>query len=570
MSPPNPTTANNLQLENVKSQIKMKLKQYNSMQMEYNQLLQSSIKSRSEEGSPNWKKAMKTDILFLSTIGDYFWGSRGNGDVFSCPKPCDGEITTTSKSAYNVSTDGKNVYLAGRDNTLAKRPADPNAPGDWTPVPTPTVFYFILSTPDTPGAAFGNKLWGLDGEKKLYVCDKPCKDSKDWTIVKTTSVPYVHQMTVDDDYIWVLSTDGAPGAPSSIYKQKLSCGITGADKWEEVITDKDVSLSWLDATNSKYLTATSDQGFLYQCEKPCSDGNWRKIDSKPNDKSIFTVSGVPDNETIYANTQVDGTWSYDANSVFTSKYSWNDQENKNAGGADIANNKEWSLLGSVDTLEECKEKAAASNDTFSRIVYYTPQYSGDQGKSKSCYGLFYNPDSENSQTPSSLTDMQNVVTSNPPDGVSKIGGKKAYQLLENMQNVQKGIADLIDSIEATKQKVQLSQGPTASMNELTETLNRNRGLINETLLKSNVFAKEEIASLKENTSYLHYLIWLVMSIVCIGLAIYLVRNDGATVPRIVYVLLAFFILYNLQAYFFAFTDTTRGLLGSVSSTLYSG
>ena len=256
--------------------------------------------------------------------------------------------------------------------------------------------------------------------------------------------------------------------------------------------------------------------------------------------------------------------------MFTSKYSWNDQENKNAGGADIANNKEWSLLGSVDTLEECKEKAAASNDTFSRIVYYTPQYSGDQGKSKSCYGLFYNPDSENSQTPSSLTDMQNVVTSNPPDGVSKIGGKKAYQLLENMQNVQKGIADLIDSIEATKQKVQLSQGPTASMNELTETLNRNRGLINETLLKSNVFAKEEIASLKENTSYLHYLIWLVMSIVCIGLAIYLVRNDGATVPRIVYVLLAFFILYNLQAYFFAFTDTTRGLLGSVSSTLYSG
>ena len=539
------------------------------MQMEYNQLLQTSMKSRAQEGSPNWKKSIKTDALFLSTVGDWFWGSRGNGDVFSCPKPCDGEVSTISKTAYMVSTDGKEVYIAGKDNTLAKRPADPNAPGDWTPIPTPSVFAMIVSTPDTPGAPYGNKLWGVDMQKKLYVCDKPCKEAKDWTEVRTTSVPHIYMISVDDENVWVLSSDGSPGAQGTIYKQKLSCNIASADKWEKVIMDDNLSVSWLDATNQKYITAVSSLGFLYQCEKPCSDGKWKKIDSKPNDKIIFTVTGVPDNETIYANTLVDGSWSYDANSIFSSKYSWTDQKDKNAGGTDISTNKEWTLLGSVDTLEECQEKATSSNDTFSRIVYYTPQYSGDQGKAKSCYGMFYN-NSESGSTPTATTDMQNVITSNAPDGVSKIGGKKAYQLLQNMQGVQKSIADLIDSIEETKQKIELSRDPTVSMNELTETLNRNKGLINETLLKSNVFAKEEIASLKENTSYLHYIVWLLLSVLCIGLSVYLVRNDGSTIPRVVYILLTFFILYNLQAYFFAFADTTRGLLGSVTSTLYSG
>lgn len=563
--------SSNLDVQNTKSKIKMKLKQYNSMQLEYNQLLQSTVQSQSKQGSPQWKQAIKTsDVMFLSTIGDWFWGTKSSGDVFSCKKPCDGDLTPASKQAYTVSTDGTDVYLAGRDNTLAKRPADPNAPGDWTTIPTPSVFAYIVSTPDTPGAAFSNKLWGVDMSNKLYVCDKPCKEADDWSEVKTTNVPRITWISVDNDYIWAVSSDGGPGSVGTVYKQKLSCGITGADKWQKVADNGEgTSFTNVDASNLKYVTATSNLGFVYQCEKPCDDGKWKKIDSKPDDKAVLFATGIPGNDEIYASTAVEGVWSYDTNQVFSKEYSWTEQKNKNAGGSDIGSNKDWALLGSVDTLEECKQKASTSQDTYSSIVYYTPQYSGDAGKAKSCYGMVYGSGSGSGAAPADMENMDNVITSTAPDGVSKIGGKKAHQLLQNMQGVQDELAKLIDNMEEKNIIEKMRSPPSSNMTALTESLNRNKGLINETLLKSNIFAKEEIAGLKENTSYMAYITWLILGIITIILSIHLVRNDAASVPFIVYVLLAVFILYNIRAYFFAFTDTSSGLLGSVTKTLSS-
>lgn len=563
--------SSNLDVQNTKSKIKMKLKQYNSMQMEYNQMLQSTVQSQSKEGSPQWKQAIKTsDVMFLSTIGDWFWGTKSSGDVFSCKKPCDGDLLPASKQAYTISTDGTDVYIAGRDNTLAKRPADPNAPGDWTAIPTPSVFAYIVSTPDTPGAAFSNKLWGVDMSNKLYVCDKPCKEADDWSEVKTTNVPRITWISVDNDYIWAVSSDGGPDSVGTVYKQKLSCGITGADKWQKVADNGDgTSFTNVDASNLKYVTATSNLGFVYQCEKPCDDGKWKKIDSKPDDKAVLVATGIPGNDEIYASTAIDGVWSYDTNQVFSKEYSWTEQKNKNAGGSDIGSNKDWTLLGSVDTLEECKQKASTSEDTYSSIVYYTPQYSGDAGKAKSCYGMVYGSGSGSSVAPADMENMENVITSIPPDGVSKIGGKKANQLLQNMQGVQEELAKLIDNLEQENVSEKMRSPPSSNMTALTESLNRNKGLINETLLKSNIFAKEEIAGLKENTSFMAYITWLILGIITIILSIHLVRNDAASVPFIVYVLLAVFILYNIRAYFFAFTDTSSSLLGSVAKTLSS-
>lgn len=563
--------SSNLDVQNTKSKIKMKLKQYNSMQMEYNQLLQSTVQSQSKEGSPQWKQAIKTsDVMFLSTIGDWFWGTKSSGDVFSCKKPCDGDLLPASKQAYTVSTDGTDVYIAGKDNTLAKRPADPNAPGDWSTIPTPTVFQFIVSTPDSPSAAFSNKLWGLDAaNSKLYVCDKPCKDASDWTEVKTTNIPKISWISVDNDYIWALSS-GAGAGEGTVYKQELSCGIASADKWQKVEDKADGSIfTSVEASNMKYVTATSNLGFVYQCEKPCDDGNWKKIDSKPDDKGALLATGVPGNDEILASTAIDGVWSYDTNQVFSKEYSWTEQKNKNAGGSDIGSNKDWTLLGSVDTLEECKQKASTSEDTYSSIVYYTPQYSGDAGKAKSCYGMVYGSGSGSSVAPADMENMENVITSIPPDGVSKIGGKKANQLLQNMQGVQEELAKLIDNLEQENVSEKMRSPPSSNMTALTESLNRNKGLINETLLKSNIFAKEEIAGLKENTSFMAYITWLILGIITIILSIHLVRNDAASVPSIVYVLLAVFILYNIRAYFFAFTDTSSSLLGSVTKTLSS-
>jgi hypothetical protein len=561
-------SSSNLDVHNTKSKIKMKLKQYNSMQLEYNQMLQSSVQSQSKQQLPPWKHAIKTnDVMFLSTIGEWFWGTKSSGDVFACKKPCDGDLIPISKQAYTVSTDGTDVYVAGKDNTLAKRPADPNAPGDWTNIPTPSVFAYIVSTPDTPGAPFSNKLWGVDMDNKLYVSDKPCKQADDWSEVKTTNIPKMTWISVDNDYIWALSSEGGPGSVGTIYKQKLSCGITGADKWQKVDDNGEgTSFTNVDASNLKYVTATSNLGFVYQCEKPCNGGKWKKINSKPDDKSILAATGIPGNDEIFASTTIDGVWSYDTNTVFSPDYSWTEQTNKNAGGADIGSNKDWVLLGSVDTLDECKEKASTSNDTYSSVVYFTPQYSGDEGKSKSCYGMFYGADSSSTTTP---IDMENVVTSVPPDGVSKIGGKKAHVLLQNMHQVQDELAKLIDNIEKEKVTVKMTGPSSSNMTALTESLNRNKGLINDTLLKSNVFAKEEIAELKENTSFVSYISWLILGILSITLCIQLVRNDASSVPSIVYILLAVFILYNIRSYFFAFSDTSSSLLSSVGNTLSS-
>ena len=561
-------SSSNLDVHNTKSKIKMKLKQYNSMQLEYNQMLQSSVQSQSKQQLPPWKHAIKTnDVMFISTIGEWFWGTKSSGDVFACKKPCDGDLIPISKQAYTVSTDGTDVYVAGKDNTLAKRPADPNAPGDWTNIPTPSVFAYIVSTPDIPGAPFSNKLWGVDMANKLYVSDKPCKQADDWSEVKTTNIPKMTWISLDNDYIWALSSEGGPGSVGTIYKQKLSCGITGADKWQKVEDNGEgTSFTNVDASNLKYVTATSNLGFVYQCEKPCNDGKWKKINSKPDDKSILAATGIPGNDEIFASTTIDGVWSYDTNTVFSPDYSWTEQTNKNAGGADIGSNKDWVLLGSVDTLDECKEKASTSNDTYSSVVYFTPQYSGDEGKSKSCYGMFYGADSSSTTTP---IDMENVVTSVPPDGVSKIGGKKAQVLLQNMHQVQDELAKLIDNIEKEKVTVKMTGPSSSNMTALTESLNRNKGLINDTLLKSNVFAKEEITELKENTSFVSYISWLILGILSITLCIQLVRNDASSVPSIVYILLAVFILYNIRSYFFAFSDTSSSLLSSVGNTLSS-
>ena len=561
-------SSSNLDVHNTKSKIKMKLKQYNSMQLEYNQMLQSSVQSQSKQQLPPWKHAIKTnDVMFLSTIGEWFWGTKSSGDVFACKKPCDGDLIPITKQAYTVSTDGTDVYVAGKDNTLAKRPADPNAPGDWTNIPTPSVFAYIVSTPDIPGAPFSNKLWGVDMANKLYVSDKPCKQADDWSEVKTTNIPKMTWISVDNDYIWALSSEGGPGSVGTIYKQKLSCGITGADKWQKVEDNGEgTSFTNVDASNLKYVTATSNLGFVYQREKPCNDGKWKKINSKPDDKSILAATGIPGNDEIFASTTIDGVWSYDTNTVFSPDYSWTEQTNKNAGGADIGSNKDWVLLGSVDTLDECKEKASTSNDTYSSVVYFTPQYSGDEGKSKSCYGMFYGAYSSSTTTP---IDMENVVTSVPPDGVSKIGGKKAQVLLQNMHQVQDELAKLIDNIEKEKVTVKMTGPSSSNMTALTESLNRNKGLINDTLLKSNVFAKEEITELKENTSFVSYISWLILGILSITLCIQLVRNDASSVPSIVYILLAVFILYNIRSYFFAFSDTSSSLLSSVGNTLSS-
>lgn len=561
-------SSSNLDAQNTKSKIQMKLKQYNSMQLEYNQILQSSVQSMSKQQSPPWKQAIKTsDVMFLSTIGEWFWGTKSSGDVFACKKPCDGDLIPISKQAYTVSTDGTDVYVAGKDNTLAKRPADPNAPGDWTSIPTPSDFAYIVSTPDTPGAAFSNKLWGVDMSNKLYVCDKPCKKADDWSEVKSTNVPRITWISVDNDYIWTVSTEGGPDSVGTIYKQKLSSGITSADKWQKVEDNGEgTSFTNVDASNLKYVTATSNLGFVYQCAKPCDDGKWKKIDSKPDDKAAYMATGIPGDDEIFAGTLIDGVWSYDSNTVFSTDFSWTDQKNKNAGGSDIGSNKNWVLLGSVDTLDECKEKASVSKDTYSSVVYFTPQYSGDEAKTKSCYGMIYGADSSSPTTP---IDMDNVVSTIPPDGVSKIGGKKAQQLLQNMQQVQDELAKLLDKLGNENVTSKMS-GPTSSnMAALTESLNRNKGLINDTLLKSNDFAKEEIAGLKENTSFLSYISWLILGILCIILCIQLVRNDASTVPKVVYILLAVFILYNIRAYFFAFADTSSNLLSSVGNTLSS-
>ncbi len=562
-------SSTDLDVQNTKSKLKMKLKQYNSMQLEYNQMLQTSVQNQSKQGPPSWKEMNKTyDLMFLSTIGDWFWGTQSAGNLFSCKNPCDGKITPNSKQAYSVSTDGMDVYAAGRDDTLAKRSADPNAPGDWTTVPSPTALVYIVSTPDDPSSAFGNKLWGVDKNNKLYVCNKPCKEEGDWSEVKTSNVPRITWISVDNEYIWAVSTDGGPGSNGDIYKQELSSGIINADKWKKVGDDSgdDIKFTLVDASNSKYLIGTSSEGFVYQCEKPCgSSGKWKKVDSKPDDKALFFATGVPDSDLIYGSTLIDGIWTYDANTLFSTEYSWTDKNDTNAGGEDIGSNKDWMLLGSVDTLEDCKMKASTSEDAYSSIVYFTPQYTGDAGKSKSCYGMVYGTD----QNSSTSVEMKKVVSSVPPDGISKVGGKKAHNLLMKMKKVQDEIAKLIDKVGEEDVYAKMSVPSSSNMNSLTESLNKNKGLINETLMKGNVFAQEEIEGLKENTSYMTYIMWLALSILCIYLCIYLVRNDASSIPRIVYFLLAIFFLYNIRAYFFAFSETSSNLLSSVGKTLTS-
>ena len=561
-------SSSDLNVVNTKSSIKMKLKQYNSMQQEYNQMLQKAVTSQSKVGSPVWKNVNSSaNVLTISTVGTWFWGLSNSLDVFSCKAPCDETLSTTTKTAYSISTDGISVYAAGTDNTLAKRSADPSDPVDWATIPTPVPFVSIVATEDSASCPYSSKLWALgpNTSRELYVCDKPCNDASGWKKVNISSInDQLMSISVDNDDIWAISFGG------KAYKQKLSTSIVDADKWELVSDSAKVNgetLKIISAVNKKNVVAVSKEGNVYQCEKPCDDGKWKKIESLPADKPVGVVTGLSTNDEIYASIPGEpGIWSYDTNSVFPEEFSWTDNLNTNAGGNNISTAEGWMLLGNVDTIEKCKEKASTSDDTYSSIVYFTPQYTGDEGKSKSCYGMVYD---ESSPTIETTADMQNVITSTPPDGVSKIGGKKAYQLLQNMQQVQNDLAKLIDNVEDEKVTMKMMGPSSTNMTALTETLNRNRGLINDTLSKSNVFAKEEIASLKENTSYLSYLSWLILSILCIILCIQLVRNDASSVPSIVYILIAVLILYNIRAYFFAFSDTSSNLLSSVGKTLSS-
>ena len=203
---------------------------------------------------------------------------------------------------------------------------------------------------------------------------------------------------------------------------------------------------------------------------------------------------------------------------------------------------DWKFLGKSDNLTDCKLKAVHDKETsFSSIVYY-PEDIGNEWN-KSCFAGITGGEISSSKY------QQNVVTSIPPNGTTRLGGKEGEQILNQMKRLQDEIQKLSQKVNSDNNGLKqtstvLNVQSSLQHNNLENVLKRlkkDRQEINKLISEPNYSAEEEDSHFRQLSSYTNYGTWRVLVLTLLFIIFHLYSQQSNEIPIYVYLILTILI-----------------------------
>jgi len=140
----------------------MKIKQYNALQHEYDQLIRDqTINAKPPSGG--WNRIGGLLKQISSAGKDYIWGVNSNDEIWMCKKPCsDSNWRQIGGSLKQLSGGENELWGVNSNNEIWKMNQD--GTGGWT----------SLGGPGKNVSQGGGFVWLIGGEGKVWYCRQPC------------------------------------------------------------------------------------------------------------------------------------------------------------------------------------------------------------------------------------------------------------------------------------------------------------------------------------------------------------------------------------------------------------
>ena len=160
-------------------QLELKVKQYNVLQTEYNDLVRKQTIDRKPASGGN--ESLKGRLKQLSAAGkDWLWGVNSGDGIYTCRKPCtDSNWTRIAGGLTQIEGGDKEVWGVNSVNNIYKMNQDHS--NNWKYIPGKL----------NNISQGGGWVWGVNSSNTVYRCKQPC-DGK-WildTAAPLTSIDY--------------------------------------------------------------------------------------------------------------------------------------------------------------------------------------------------------------------------------------------------------------------------------------------------------------------------------------------------------------------------------------------
>ena len=586
-------------------QLELKVRQYNVLQTEYNNLIRKQTVER-KPSSGGWAR-INGSLKQISAAGKkWLWGVNSGDGIYTCKKPCtdsnwikipggltqieggDKEVwgVNSSNNIYKMNQDHSNnwKYIPGKLNNISQGGGwvwGVNSSNNVYRCKQPCDGKWILDTAgikEDTGGSIGNKEECGNAAAKIYgngkVFKKRDTQSGDWSWVPPGCTvqsggdwaPHWNTRSgtckSGSGYTCVENKKNSNQTPSLV---QLSCSnthvygvdtskkawiknIDGSGEWSRFGNPNTWNIQWINASSNKsvYIVTNKNKN-IYETN---IDGTqkWQRISSSNMNPNSSTISGDPENnETIYTTSTDNGIYKY---SPITGGGNWTDINNENymadVAGPPKQSNENWKYLGQTDNLTECKIKAVEDKENeYASIVYTTT----NGNYNKTCYGGIkggvINP-----------IYTKGMTTSLAPNGTSRLGGDEGQKMLNQMKKFQDEIQDLTkkaaeDNIGLEKSKKSINSTKMArnkKMEELVERLRTDRIQINKLLREPDDIASAEDSNFQQESNYYVYFLWILLVIISLFMASHIITTDGENISTITYVFVSIWILILFKYY----------------------
>ena len=192
---------------------------------------------------------------------NHLWSVNGAHQIYRCVRPSLGKWVRVDGSLMQVDASDDEVWGVNKAHQIYKRPVDGS--GRWR----------RISGGLKHVSASGNGyIWGVNNGDQIFNCKKPCTGQ--WKNIGG------RLKQVDGGYAYVYGVNKAG--------QVFTMPIDGSRGWRHIPA---VPMNHITASGNDEVFATSRQGDVYRCKKPCI-GEWEKMASNYN--KLAQVDGAYD------------------------------------------------------------------------------------------------------------------------------------------------------------------------------------------------------------------------------------------------------------------------------------
>ncbi len=526
--------------------IKMKISEYNSLENEYNDLIKKE-KADGKKSTGGWEKInWNNEILsngILNASGKLLlslpFSGYDNYILYGCTKPCNRHDTqwrdfSAPEPLQDISMYKDRVWATSKKNNIYKGSLIKNEK------------YLEIKWQKIPGklniiSIAGGWVWGVNSKFKIFKCKQPCNG--DWILdsspeTNDSGPKSMIQISCGDTYVYGVDNN------NKLWRKN----IDGTGTWSVI---DNIFAKWVTATNSRNVYIVNNNNQI-QKSKHSNIKNWKSISPDNLQISIKSISADHDSDDIYilpeqhsnrSDTEVPGAFLYkpEKNGGY-----WLDIKNenyfKNLISVPGLSNTNFKFLGKTDTLQGCKIKSVEDkNSEFSSITYVTDE--STSGFKKSCYGNYVN----GKDNP---TSEKGFITSLAPNGTTVLGGEEGKRLLKAMKDIQDEIKKMVEKqkdysigLEKTNDMlIELREERNKKLNNYIEKLRLDRIEINKVLDEPQDIGMEIKSQENQISDYFHYILWIILVIISIGLAAHLLINDKEKISVFTYVFAGVWIL----------------------------